>query len=64
LLKELQEPVDFELPDWFKSKPMQYTYIKRSILCTSSEMLTVIVYLSCRAVWFISKFACMDPARI
>jgi len=29
--KELGEPVDFELPDSFnKSKPMQYTYIKRS----------------------------------
>ncbi|KAH1233893.1 Histone-lysine N-methyltransferase ASHH3 [Glycine max] len=33
--KELGEPVDFELPDWFnKSKPMQYTYIKRNIYLT------------------------------
>ncbi|XP_068502984.1 histone-lysine N-methyltransferase ASHH3 isoform X4 [Phaseolus vulgaris] len=35
LVKELGEPVDFELPDWFnKSKPMQYTYIKRNIYLT------------------------------
>ncbi|KAL2578058.1 hypothetical protein AAZV13_16G176000 [Glycine max] len=33
--KELGEPVDFELPDSFnKSKPMQYTYIKRNIYLT------------------------------
>jgi len=63
-VKELGEPVDFELPDWFnKSKPMQYTYIKRSILRICSEMFTVTVYLSCRAVWFISEFACVvNPA--
>ncbi|BAU02488.1 hypothetical protein VIGAN_11203000 [Vigna angularis var. angularis] len=35
LLKELREPVDFELPNWFnKSKPMQYSYIKRNIYLT------------------------------
>ena len=33
LLKQIGDPVDFELPDWFnKRKSMQYTFIKRSIL--------------------------------
>lgn len=33
LLKQIGNPVDFELPDWFnKWKPMPYTFIKRSIL--------------------------------
>ncbi|CAL0328673.1 unnamed protein product [Lupinus luteus] len=35
LAKHLQEPFDFELPEWFtKSKPMQYTFIKRNIYLT------------------------------
>ncbi|XP_028756487.1 histone-lysine N-methyltransferase ASHH3 isoform X2 [Neltuma alba] len=35
LMKELREPVDFELPDWFnKWKPMSYTSIKRNIYRT------------------------------
>ncbi|XP_054787041.1 histone-lysine N-methyltransferase ASHH3-like [Prosopis cineraria] len=35
LMKELREPVDFELPDWFnKSKPMPYISIKRNIYRT------------------------------
>ena len=33
LLKQIGNPVDFELPDWFnKWKPMPYTFIRRSIL--------------------------------
>ena len=33
LLKQIRNPVDFELPDWFnKWKPMPYTFIRRSIL--------------------------------
>ncbi|XP_019453902.1 PREDICTED: histone-lysine N-methyltransferase ASHH3-like [Lupinus angustifolius] len=35
LAKQLGKPVDFELPEWFtKSKPMQYTFIKRNIYLT------------------------------
>ncbi|KAE9617237.1 hypothetical protein Lal_00034287 [Lupinus albus] len=35
LVKQLGEPVDFELPEWFaKSKPMKYTFIKRNIYRT------------------------------
>ncbi|KAE9620973.1 hypothetical protein Lal_00019128 [Lupinus albus] len=35
LAKQLREPVQFELPEWFtKSKPMQYTFIKRNIYLT------------------------------
>ncbi|KAG2384941.1 Histone-lysine N-methyltransferase [Vigna angularis] len=63
LLKELREPVDFELPNWFnKSKPMQYSYIKRNIYLTKkvkrsrfdddgifcSSLLTYHVDCSCR----------------
>lgn len=33
LRDQIPAPVDFELPDWLKkSKPMHYSYIKRSIL--------------------------------
>ncbi|KAE9592640.1 putative histone-lysine N-methyltransferase chromatin remodeling SET family [Lupinus albus] len=35
LAKQLGKPVEFELPEWFtKSKPMQYTFIKRNIYLT------------------------------
>ncbi|RXH74183.1 hypothetical protein DVH24_028904 [Malus domestica] len=35
LLKQIGNPVDFELPDWFnKWKPMPYTFIKRNIYHT------------------------------
>ncbi|OMO66650.1 hypothetical protein CCACVL1_21036 [Corchorus capsularis] len=35
LLKQIGNPVDFELPDWFnKSKPIPYTFIKRNIYLT------------------------------
>lgn len=35
LLKQIGNPVDFELPDWFnKWKPMPYTFIKRNIYLT------------------------------
>lgn len=33
LMRQIGNPVDFELPDWFsKWKPMPYTFIRRSIL--------------------------------
>lgn len=33
LIKEIGDPVDFELPDWLnKWQSMPYTFIKRSIL--------------------------------
>ncbi|XP_030938944.1 histone-lysine N-methyltransferase ASHH3-like isoform X1 [Quercus robur] len=35
LLKQIGNPVDFELPDWFnKWKPMPYTFIRRNIYLT------------------------------
>ena len=37
LLKQIGNPTDFELPDWFnKWKPMPYTVIRRSILLKCS----------------------------
>ncbi|XP_062170373.1 histone-lysine N-methyltransferase ASHH3-like isoform X3 [Alnus glutinosa] len=35
LMKQIENPVDFELPDWFnKWKPTPYTFIKRNIYLT------------------------------
>ncbi|XP_059445829.1 histone-lysine N-methyltransferase ASHH3-like isoform X3 [Corylus avellana] len=35
LMKQIESPVDFELPDWFnKWKPTPYTFIKRNIYLT------------------------------
>ena len=37
LLKQIRNPVDFELPDWFnKWKSMPHTFIRRSILLKCS----------------------------
>ncbi|XP_019449447.1 PREDICTED: histone-lysine N-methyltransferase ASHH3-like [Lupinus angustifolius] len=48
LVKQLGEPVDFELPKWFtKSKPMQYTYIKRNIYLSKRRFEDNGIFCSC-----------------
>lgn len=56
LLENIPAPVDFELPDWLKkSKPMHFSYIRRSILKHSEA--AYFIFCGCFPVFLIlSKY--------